>query len=234
MHRGSAGTRDLNAYWQTPVVVHTWLAQFEFRMPLETHDLPLGHPPQNAPPTARPPQSMSSPARGAAGTHAERGPEPFEQPGVCERGEVAAKRWPVAGISDRAAVVPFRHPGVREHAPAERAPDARLLLGGASEPLDRGHGVLAVLLLGLDVDGVELERPVVEVVVLPESVVDHVRTRRTAGHLHLDRQPEGAEALLERRAAEVAHRRGGAERRRERQWARASSSETPSPSRSCS
>src|SRR5262249_19180881 len=83
-------------------------------------------------------------------------------------------------------VVSVGHPGGRQAAPAECAPHARLLLGCASEPLDRRHRILAVLLLGLDVDGVELERPIIERVVLPERVVDHVRPHGTPRHLHLD------------------------------------------------
>lgn len=104
-----------------------------------------------------------------------------------------------------------------QHAPAERAADAHLLLRRAGEPLDRGHGVLPVLVLGLDVDRVELERPIVETVVRGERAVNHVGADGATGYLHLDREPERAEALLEGRPAEEPHGRGRTERRRERQ-----------------
>src|SRR5436853_3146743 len=104
----------------------------------------------------------------------------------------------------------------RAHGPLECAPDERLLLARGGEAGQSGFGVLAVLLLRLDVDEEELHR-VPRDPVAAERARDHFCAARSAGHLELDPEPEGAEALLERRAAEPAEHRGGADRRRERE-----------------
>src|SRR4029077_5063301 len=53
--------------------------------------------------------------------------------------------------------------------------------------------------------------------VAAECARDHLGAALPAGYLELDSEAEGAEALLERRAAEPAEHRGGADRRRQRQ-----------------
>src|SRR5262249_45113280 len=114
------------------------------------------------------------------------------------------------------AVVPFRHRRMREGAEAESAPDARLLLAGLAAEQECLLGVLAVFFLGLDMYGPELHRLIVDVVVLLQSFVDDLGAVRASGHLHLDREAEGSEALLERVATIVAHGRGGTDGRRQR------------------
>src|SRR5206468_8767202 len=103
-----------------------------------------------------------------------------------------------------------------DYRPLEGAADERLLLAGLRER-DQGRlGVATVLLLGRDVDEVELHR-VLRDAVAPEGLGDHLRTVRPARNLELDTETEGAEPLLEGRAAEVAEHGGGADRRGERQ-----------------
>src|SRR5512139_472447 len=85
--------------------------------------------------------------------------------------------------------------------PAKRMAHQRLLRGGLYEGRDRLLGIVAVLLFGLDVDAVELER-LLRNVVVRERLENHGGAVRAAGHLHLHAEPEGAQALLERRAAE--------------------------------
>src|SRR5207244_10534667 len=121
-------------------------------------------------------------------------------------------RAPAMAASAQEGVEPRLHPLVREHRPLERAPHERLLLARAREGREGGLGVAAVLPLGLDVDEVELHRLARDVVVT-ERLHDHLGAVRTAGHLELDAEAEGAEALLEGGAAEVPDGRGRADGR---------------------
>src|SRR5207247_1930657 len=124
-----------------------------------------------------------------------------------------AARAPI-WTSAEEGVEPRLHPLVREHRPLERAPHERLLLTRAREGREGGLGVAAVLLLGLDVDEVELHR-VTRDGVVAERLDDHLGAVRTAGHLELHAEAEGAEALLEGGAAEVPDGRGRADGRGE-------------------
>src|SRR5262249_49392715 len=108
------------------------------------------------------------------------------------------------------------HAAEREHRPAEGVADERLLLAGLDERRHRPLGVVAVLLLRLLVDAIELERVLVDAVAL-ERLIENRRAVRTPGNLHLEREPEGADALLPRRAAEGAQCRRGADRARLRE-----------------
>src|SRR5207249_5442176 len=124
----------------------------------------------------------------------------------------SVSRSPAMATSAQEGVEPRLHPLVREHRPLERAADERLLLARARKGLESGLGVAAVLLLGLDVDEVELHR-VARDVVVAERLHDHLGAVRTAGHLQLDAETEGPETLLEGRAAEVPDGRGRADGR---------------------
>src|SRR5262249_46623110 len=95
--------------------------------------------------------------------------------------------------------------------PAEGGPDHCLLLRGLHERLQRALRVLAVLLLGLDVDVVELQRLLGDALPL-EALVDQRGAVRPPGNLELETEPEAAESLLEGRAPERAEPAGGADR----------------------
>src|SRR5262249_54035000 len=92
----------------------------------------------------------------------------------------------------------------------------RLLLRGLDEGRQRAFCVVAVLLLGLDVDAVELEGPLRDPLT-SEAVVDQRGAVRTPRDLELEAEPEAAEPFLERRPAEGAEHAGGADGRRQRE-----------------
>src|SRR5262245_58163760 len=108
------------------------------------------------------------------------------------------------------------HAGERHDRPAKRVAHEPLLRGRLHERRDGLLGVAPVLLLGLDVDLVELER-LVRDVVLSERLQDHRGAVRAPGYLHLHPETEGAEAFFEGGPAECAQHAGGSDRRRERE-----------------
>src|SRR5512135_2064405 len=136
--------------------------------------------------------TSSSPATsswlGASG----QGPIPVR---CCARELRAVVRSP-RGVEQ--AIVSLRHRGVSQDAPTEGAADTYLLLIRRGEALDGGHGVVAMFVLGLDMHSIELERLGIEVVVLVERGVDHLRTHRAARDLHFYRETERSESLFER------------------------------------
>src|SRR5688572_4821411 len=117
-----------------------------------------------------------------------------------------------SGIEDR--VEPGLHAGDRDHRPAEGVAHERLLLARLHERGDGALGVVAVLVLRLHVDAVELERLRRNVVSL-ERLQDHRGPVRAAGDLHLETEPERAEPLFEGRAAERTEHGGATDRRGE-------------------
>ena len=108
------------------------------------------------------------------------------------------------------------HAAEGDDRPAERAAHQLPLPRGLHVRHQRALGVLAVLVLHLHVDAVELER-VVRNAGAPQPGVDHRRAVRSPGHLQLDAEAEAAETLLERRPAESAQDAGRADGRGERQ-----------------
>src|SRR5262249_13656791 len=73
-----------------------------------------------------------------------------ETPSICSSsGRERTEDGPDYSVTHASAieqrVVSFGHPGVREHAPAERAPYPCLLLGPAPQPLNPVHSFLPLL-----------------------------------------------------------------------------------------